>query len=213
MATPQVSIELEAALVERVCKGDNEAFYALVHPYERAVYLAARSVLGNDAEAEDVAQESVLKAFQHMRSFRAESKFSTWLIQITLNEARMRLRKQHRELYEDIEQPSKESDGDYIPRDFADWREIPEEAVHRKQLRQHLAKAIAELEPKYREVLILRDVQSYSIAETAKLLGLTAGTVKTRLLRARLQLRDALAPGLDGGWALPEARYRKVRPW
>ena len=72
MATPQVSNELEAALVERVCKGENEAFYALVHPYERAVYLAARSVLGNDAEAEDVAQEAVLKAFQHMRSFRAE---------------------------------------------------------------------------------------------------------------------------------------------
>ena len=200
-------------LVERVCKGDNEAFYALVHPYEKAVFLAARSVLGNDAEAEDVAQESVLKAFLHLRSFRAESKFSTWLIQITLNEARMRLRKQHRELYEDIEQPSKQDDGDYIPRDFADWREIPEEAVHRKQLRQHLANAIAGLEPKYREVLILRDVQSYSIAETAKMLGLTTGSVKTRLLRARLQLRDALAPGLDGGWALPEAKYRKVRPW
>ena len=213
MATPHVSIELEATLVERVCNGEKEVFYELVRPYEKAVYLAARSVLGNDAEAEDVAQESVLKAFTHLRSFRAESKFSTWLIQITLNEARMRLRKQHRELYEDIEQSDKESDGSYIPRDFADWREIPEEAVHRKQLRQHLAKAIAELEPKYREVLILRDVQHYSIVETAKLLGLTPGSVKTRLLRARLQLRDALAPGLDGGWALPEARYRKVRPW
>lgn len=211
MLTSQVSLEFETALIARVCKGEREAFYDLVRPYEKALYVAARSILGNDAEAEDAAQEAVLKAFLHVRNFRAESKFSTWLIQIAINEARMRLRKQHRELYEDIEQ--QDGEGDYTPRDFADWREIPDEALHRKQLREALAKAIAALEPKYREVLVLRDVQHLSIADTAKMLGITAANVKTRLLRARLQVRDALAPGLDGGWALPEARYKKVRPW
>jgi len=211
VAATHVSLELETALIARVCKGERDAFYELVRPYEKAVYVAARSVLGNDEEAEDAAQEAVLKAFVNLRNFRAESKFSTWLIQIAINEARMRLRKQHRELYEDIERADHE--GDYTPRDFADWREIPEETVHRKQLRQALTKAIAALEAKYREVFVLRDVQHLSIAETAKMLGITAANVKTRLLRARLQLRDALAPGLDGGWSLPEARYKKVRPW
>jgi RNA polymerase sigma-70 factor (ECF subfamily) len=211
LATTQINLEVEAALIARVCNGEKEAFYELVKPYEKALYVAARSILGNDAEAEDAAQETVLKAFVHLRNFRAESKFSTWLIQIAINEARMRLRKQHRELYEDVELP--DGEGDYVPRDFADWREIPEEALHRKQLRQALAKGIAALEQKYREVLVLRDVQHLSIAETARALGITAANVKTRLLRARLQLRDALAPGLDGGWALPEAHYKKVRPW
>jgi RNA polymerase sigma-70 factor, ECF subfamily len=211
VATPQASLELEAALIARVCEGEKEAFYELVRPYEKALYVAARSVLGNDEEAEDAAQEAVLKAFVNLRDFRAESKFSTWLIQIAINEARMRLRKQHRELYEAMEQSGAE--GDYTPRDFADWREIPEETLHRKQLREALTKAIAALETKYREVFVLRDVQHMSIAETARMLGITAANVKTRLLRARLQLRDALAPGLDGGWALPEARYKKVRPW
>ena len=211
MATAPASLELESALIARVCSGEREAFYELVRPYEKALYVSARAILGNDAEAEDVAQETVLKAFLHIRNFRAESKFSTWLIQIAINEARMRLRKQHRELYEDIELP--DGEGEYIPRDFADWREIPEEELHRKRLREALAKAIAGLEPKYREVFVARDVQHLSIAETAKLLGISSANVKTRLLRARLQLRDALAPGLDGGWALPEARYKKVRPW
>ena len=211
LATSQASLELESALIARVCNGEKEAFYELVRPYERALFVTARSVLGNDAEAEDAAQETVLKAFLNLRNFRGESKFSTWLIQIAFNEARMRLRKQHRELYEDIEQA--DGEGDYIPRDFADWREIPEETLHRKQLRRALATAIAALEPKYREVFVLRDVQHLSIAEAARMLGITAASVKTRLLRARLQLRDALAPGLDGGWALPGARYKKVRPW
>ena len=213
MATPQVSTELEAALVERVCKGDHEAFYALVHPYEKAVYLAARSVLGNDAEAEDVAQESVLKAFLHLRSFRAESKFSTWLIQITLNEARMRLRKQHRELYEDIEQPSKESDGDYIPRDFADWREIPSEALERQEVREKLAEALDSLSQIYREVFVLRDMEQLSIEETARALGISPASVKTRLLRARLMLRDLLAPGVGGQWSTRVSFAKGVKPW
>ena len=209
---PQVHAS-EGALIERVAAGDTEAFYELVRPCERALFLAARGVLGNDADAEEIAQEAVLKAFSNLRRFRGESKFSTWLIQIALNEARMRLRKERRTLHESLDQPLREDEGDYVPRDFADWREIPLEALQRKELRDALARAIASLAPKYREVLILRDVEHLSIADTATVLGITEASVKTRLLRARLQVRDALAPGIDGSWSLGATVYKKVRPW
>jgi len=210
---PQLGLEAEAALIERVCNGETECFYDLVKPYERAVFLAANSILQNDADAEDVAQEAVLKALAHLNTFRRESKFSTWLIQITINEARLRLRKDRRHLYESIEEGKDTSEGEYMPRDFADWREIPSEALHQKQLRMALKKAIDALAPKYREVFMLRDVQQLSIAETAKLLQITEASVKTRLLRARLQIRDALAPGFDGGWNFGDGSWKKVRPW
>ena len=93
------------------------------------------------------------------------------------------------------------------------WREIPSEALEREQLKQALAKALASLGEKYREVFVLRDVQQLSIAETAKILGITEASVKTRLLRARLMMRDVLAPGFDGAWSAGEKGWKKVRPW
>jgi RNA polymerase sigma-70 factor, ECF subfamily len=203
----------ELALIERVCAGDKAAFYGLVRPYERAVYVSAFSILQNEADAEEVAQETILKAFTHLKSFRRESKFSTWLIQIAVNESRMRLRKNRKHLYESIEDGADSEEGDYIPKDFADWREIPSEELERGRLKKALQAAIAGLRPKYREVFVLRDVEEMSIAETAKALGITEAAVKTRLLRARLQMRDALAPGYDGGWSSDEGTWRKVRPW
>ena len=209
---PRVEVS-EAALIERVAAGDTGAFYELVSPCERALFLAARGILGNDADAEEIAQEAVLKAFSSLRRFRRESKFCTWVIQIALNEARMRLRKQRRTLYESLDQPRGEDEDDYVPRDFADWREIPLEALQRKELREGLNRAIASLAPKYREVLVLRDIENLSIAETARALSITEVSVKTRLLRARLQVRDALAPGIDGSWSVGATEYKKVRPW
>ena len=210
---PQPRMELaESELIRRVCDGDQDAFYELLRPHERAIFVAARAVLDNDADAEEAAQEAVLKAFTHIGSFRGECKFSTWLIQITRNESRMKLRKQHRHLYESIEEQRSDEEGDYWPRDFADWREIPSEALERKELRQALRKALDSLAPKYRQVLILRDIQQLSVAETAAALGLTQQNVRTRLLRARLQMRDALAPGIDGGWSRGR-EYEKVRRW
>ena len=103
---------------------------------------------------------------------------------------------------------SKTEEGDYIPKDFADWREIPSEALGQRELREALTKALESLPEKYRTVLILRDVQHLSINETAKVLGLTEANVKTRLSRARLQMRDALAPGFDGAWSRGRA-YQK----
>lgn len=203
----------ELELIQRVCRGEHEAFYELVRPYERAIYFAAMGVLDNPADAEEVAQEAVLKAFNGLPRFRRESKFSTWLIQITINEARMRLRKERRHLYESIDDQKEDEDGAYLPKDFADWRDIPSEELRRKELRNALKRAMAALDPKYREVLVMRDVQHLSIIETAKVLGITEASVKTRLLRARLQMRDALAPGIDGSWTTGRDEFKKVRPW
>jgi RNA polymerase sigma-70 factor (ECF subfamily) len=124
----------------------------------------------------------------------------------------MKLRKQHRHLYVSADEPRSDEEGDYWPRDFADWREIPSEALERQELREALNRAVDSLSPKYREVLICRDIRQLSIEETAQVLGISKSNVKTRLLRARLQMRDALAPGIDGGWSRGR-EYEKVRPW
>ncbi len=203
----------EAELIRRVGAGEKEAFYELVRPYERAVYTAAMSILNNQADAEEVAQEAVLKAFSNLARFRGEAKFSTWLIQITINEARLKLRKDRRHLYESVDEPQSGEEGEYFPKDYADWREVPSEALQRKELRDALKRAMAALPQKYREVLVLRDIQRLSIEETSQVLGISTGNVKTRLLRARLQMRDALAPGFDGSWVGGKEEYEKVRPW
>jgi RNA polymerase sigma-70 factor (ECF subfamily) len=200
----------ESNLIRCVSEGDAEAFYELVRPYERAVFLAALSIVKNEADAEEVAQEAVLKAFKGLSRFRQEAKFSTWLIQITINEAKMKSRKDRRHLYESIDEGQQRDEGDYIPKDFADWREIPSEALEQRELREALTRALESLPEKYRTVLILRDVQHLSINETAQALGLSEANVKTRLSRARLQMRDALAPGFHGAWSRGRS-YERVR--
>src|SRR5271156_2044684 len=135
MPQPQMASH-EAELIKRVCGGEHDAFVELVHPYERLVYVTAISVLRNPADAEEVAQEAVLKAFSKLSSFRAECKFSTWLVQITYNEARMKLRKDRRHLYESVDDPRQDKEGDYWPKDFADWRPIPSELLENDQVRK-----------------------------------------------------------------------------
>jgi RNA polymerase sigma-70 factor (ECF subfamily) len=213
MSSPQPQIDPEEAeLIKRVCEGEPDAFEELVRPYERLIYISAISVLRNQADAEEVAQEAVLKAFSKLASFRAECRFSTWLVQITYNEARMKIRKDHRHLYDYIDEQKDDQEGDYSPRDFADWRPIPSEIFEKNEVRQALEKAIDSLGPTYREIVMLRDVQCLSIKDTSTVLGIPEASVKTRLHRARLKLRDALAPGFDGAWSTKK-EYRKVRPW
>lgn len=202
----------EAALVRRVQDGERDLFYELVRPYERRVYSATLAILRNPADAEDAAQEAILKAFRHVRQFRAESRFSTWLIQIAVNEARMRRRKEHADLMEPIAD-RRDEQGNYTPRDFADWREIPSESLERKEIREKLAEALGMLGEIYREVFVLRDMQHLSIEETALALGISVASVKTRLLRARLMLRDLLAPGLEGAWHQPASFGKGTKPW
>jgi len=212
--TPKPDLDRnEAELIRRICSGEKELFYELVRPYERAVFATAMSILGNQADAEEASQEAVLKALSHLSSFRSEARFSTWLTTIAINEARLKLRKDRRHLYESVDEPNSNEEGDYFPKDFADWREIPSESLRRKELRDALKRAMAALPEKYREVLVLRDIQQMSIEETAQSLGISTANVKTRLLRARLQMRDALAPGFDGSWITGKEEYEKVRPW
>jgi RNA polymerase sigma-70 factor (ECF subfamily) len=202
----------EDALIHRIQDGERDLFYQLIQPYERRVYSAAYAILRNESEAEDAAQEAALKAFKHIKQFRAEAKFSTWLLQITINEARMRRRKQQAHVMESIADQQNE-DGDYIPRDFADWREIPSETLERSEIRDALMKALAMLGEKYREVFVLRDMQHLSIDETAKILDISTASVKTRLLRARLMLRDLLSPGFGGGWSSRLSFAKGNKPW
>jgi RNA polymerase sigma-70 factor (ECF subfamily) len=202
----------EAELIKSVCGGEREAFYELVRPYERMIYATAISVVKNPADAEEVAQEAVLKAFSNLSNFRAESKFSTWLVQITYNEARMKLRKARSHLYESIDEQQQSEEGDFWPKDYADWRPIPSELLEQNEIRQVVYDAINSLTPSFREVLVLRDVQHLSIKETSTILGISEPSVKTRLHRARLLLRDRLAPGIDGSWIKGQP-YRKARAW
>ncbi len=202
----------ETELIRSVCNGEREAFYELVRPYERMIYVTAISVVKNSADAEEVAQEAVLKAFSNLASFRSESKFSTWLVQITYNEARMKLRKARSHLYDSIDEQKQNEEGEYRPKDYADWRPISSELLEENEVRQALQNAISALSPAYREVLVLRDLQQLSIKETMSILGVSEATIKTRLHRARLHLRDSLAPGIDGSW-IKGKPYRKVRAW
>jgi RNA polymerase sigma-70 factor (ECF subfamily) len=161
----------------------------------RAVLSVARTIL-NLADAEEVAQEALLKALSNIQGFRGQTRFSTWLIQITVYEARNRLRQNGQPL------DGRQTDDadEYVPKDFIDWREIPSAALERKGVRDALQQALASLPQNCREVFTLRDMVHLSDHETAQVLGLTVKNVKTQLLRARLQLRDALAPGLNGRW-------------
>jgi RNA polymerase sigma-70 factor (ECF subfamily) len=206
------SHEHEAALIGRIQLGERELFYDLIRPYEKRVFVIAFTILRNEADAEDAAQEAFLKAFKHLGQFRSESRFSTWLIQVAINEARQRQRKNHLEIMRPIEDQENE-DGTYTPRDFADWREIPSEALERKEIREKLVAAFGSLAQKYREVFVLRDVQHLSIEDAAQALGISAGAVKTRLLRARLMLRDLLAPGLEGMSPSHSQIPKGVKPW
>jgi RNA polymerase sigma-70 factor (ECF subfamily) len=202
----------EESLIRRIQSGEQELFYELVKPHERRVYTAAFAILRNPADAEEVAQEAMLKAFTHLKQFRAEARFSTWLIQIAVNEARMRLRRDHSDVMEPIGE-RQDDEGSYTPREFADWRELPSEALERSEIRQLLLEALASLKSKYREVFVLRDIHHLSIEEVAEALEISRASVKTRLLRARLMLRDLLAPRMASGWFGREPFQKGNKPW
>ncbi len=204
----------EPALIERIRRGEKELFHELIRPYERGVYLAAYSILRNEADAEEVAQEAILKAFSHLEQLRAEEKFKGWLLLIAVNEAKMRRRKDRKHLYESVDDQKMESeDGEFMPRQFADWREIPSETLERKEIRIAVKRALDGLPEIYRDVFILRDVEHLSVGETAKALGVSIPAIKTRLHRARLQMREQLAPIFGKSWLERIMAWRGKKPW
>lgn len=193
-ATAGLRQEREVALIAAVLNGERERFHDLILPYERQVYLTALSLVKNETEAEDVAQEAILRAYRKLASFRGDAKFSTWLISITLNEARTRLREEKRATFDSLDDHTE--DGDYTPAALTDWREVPSEALERQEIRALMRQAIADLPPAFREVVILRNMQELSVNETSEALGISVALVKVRLHRARLLLQKRLAPQL-----------------
>ena len=186
----------EAGLIARIVAGEKELFHELIRPYERMVYLTLFSIVKNETEAEDGAQETVISAYRHLASFRGDAKFSTWLTTIAINEGRKRLRKAKGAAEESIEEEVEAHEGDYSPAPLTDWREIPLEALERKELRELLGVAVAELPDIYRQVFTLRDLEELNVEETARALGINPGAVKVRLHRARMMLQKRLVPVL-----------------
>jgi RNA polymerase sigma-70 factor (ECF subfamily) len=177
-------------MIASILAGDSHQFHQLIRPYERSLYVMALSMLRNEADAEDAAQEACLKAFRNLASFRADSKFGTWLVSITLNEARNRLTHM-----ESLDIPPDEH-GHVSPALLRDWREVPSEILERAEVRLILRKAIVALPEIYREVFLLREVKELSIKEAAETLGVSEASVKVRLHRARTMLQKSLAPQL-----------------
>ncbi len=200
----------EALLVTRVKAGEAECFPDLIRPHARSMYWIAYSVLKNAVNAEDVVQEATFKALQRLDQWRGESPFKNWLLRIVLNEARMKLRREHQEAWVSLDEEVFDAEGELMPRDLADWREIPPQALERKELRAQLLRALEGLPAHYREVFVLRDVQHLAEKEAAEVLGISVNTVKMRLHRARLRLREELAPIFKKRWSdrLPGLRGR-----
>lgn len=188
----------EAELIARVLAGERELFHELIRPYEKSLYFAALSLLRNVEDAEDAVQEAVLKAYKALSKFRSESKLSTWLASIVLNEARGRLRHDRIVAFQSIDE-APDPEEEFTPAVIADWREVPLDTLERKEIRELIQDAIRSLPEMYREVFVMRDVQDLSIAETAAATGITEGLVKVRLLRARLMMQKCLAPKLQTG--------------
>ncbi len=196
-------------MIAAVLAGEIQLYHDLIRPYERSVYVMALSYMKNEADAEDVAQEAFLRAILKLSSFRAESKFSTWLISITINEARTRLRRQALVRMEPLDQLPDE-DKDISPALLRDWREIPSEAVERDEVRVLIQRAVEQLPEIYRQVFLLRDVEVLTINETAEALNISIPTVKVRLHRARMMLQKQLAPQLR---TVNRTSKRRWFPW
>ena len=182
----------ESALVTEAKAGSYAAFEELVNRYEKKIYRLGMNLTGSPEDAEDVLQETFLKAFEHLPEFRADARFYTWIVRIAVNEALMKLRKRRASKEVPVED-SEDDEGAVTVREFADWKPNPEQQLARAELENILQNAIRALPPSFRTVFYLRDVEDLSTEETAELLNLSVGAVKARLFRARLRLREDLS--------------------
>jgi RNA polymerase sigma-70 factor (ECF subfamily) len=181
----------ESVLVNAARKGDIAAFEQLVRRYDRNVFRIAQHITQNREDAEDVVQDAFLKAYQNLGQFQGQSKFYTWLVRIAVNEALMRLRRRRPERMVSLDEDVK-TEEDSMPREIADWTPNPEQQYNQAELKDILSRTIQGLPTSFRTVFVLRDVEGLSTEETAEALGLSIPAVKSRLLRARLQLRERL---------------------
>lgn len=180
----------ERFMIIAICAGEEKLFGELIRPYVRTAYGMALSVLGNEADAEDVTQEACINAYLKLKNFRMESGFSTWLISIVLNQARGLLRKRHRKLTEPIDVTLQ--CGKTVPRDIPDHRNVPCNRLLQQELHIFIHDAISDLPQTYREVFRLRDMDGLSVCESARILGVSEAVIKVRLHRARRLLQRQL---------------------
>ena len=180
----------EPVLVAAAKAGDISAFNTLVNRYERKIFRLTQNITQNREDAEDAMQEAFLKAFEHLADFEGNSRFYTWLVRIAVNQALMKLRRRRPNvisLDEEID-----TGEDMMPREIEDWGPSPAERYEQTEMGEILSKVIGDLDPSFRIVFQLRDIEQLSTEETAEALGLSVPAVKSRLLRARLKLRQRL---------------------
>ncbi len=182
----------ELTLVQQAKDGDLEAFSELVRRYDRNIFRIAQHITHNEEDAQDVVQDAFFKAYRNLEQFQGNSKFYTWLVRIAVNEALMKLRKRRNDRTVSIDEDVETDEGS-MPREVADWSPNPEQLYGTSELGDILKKTIQGLPPGFRTVFVLRDIEGLSTEETAEMLGLSVPAVKSRLLRARLQLRERLA--------------------
>jgi RNA polymerase sigma-70 factor, ECF subfamily len=187
----------EASLVDAARRRDPEAFEDIVAIYGPRIFRLAQRITRNREDAEDVSQNSFARAFLHMDTFRGDSRFSTWLTRIAINESLMKLRTRRcREVH--FDRPDTDEDTPFCA-EVADGSPTPEQRYSQKELQRILASAISELPMTFREVLHLRELEEHSIEETARMLGLSISAVKSRAIRGRQELRQALTKYLRWG--------------
>ena len=185
-------------LVGQAKAGQIDAFDELVNRHERKIFRLTQHITGNREDAEDALQDSFLKAYSRLSQFQGDSQFYTWLVRIAVNESLMRLRKRKAHPTYSLDDPI-ETDDDFMPRDHGTWENNPEQMYAQQELREILDRAVQSLSPIFRTVFVLRDIEQLSTEETAVALELSVPAVKSRLLRARLQLRDKLSKHFQRG--------------
>jgi RNA polymerase sigma-70 factor (ECF subfamily) len=190
--------EFEAECIRRILAGEKHLFHSLIRPCERSIYFLLLSILKNETDVDDAAQDTVIKVYQNLAKFRGDSQFRTWVLSIARNEGLGRLRKIGSRREDSLEAETDESTGDYTPAILTSWKEIPAEALERKELGAILRDAVEGLPEIYRNVVLLRDIEEMDIRQTAVALHISEAAVKVRLHRARALLQRRLAPQLKG---------------
>jgi len=190
MSSP-IGIDDEPAIVAQARLGDAKAFSELLRRYEGKIFRLALHITQNREDAEDVLQEAFLKAYEHLDQFQGQSRFYTWIVRIAVNQALMKLRKRKSDRSVSLDDTI--DTGEYtVACEIGAWDENPEQHYSREEINEILGTAIDGLAPIYRAVFVLRDVDGLSTEEAAEALELSVPAIKSRLLRARLQLRDKL---------------------
>ncbi len=205
----------QSSLVRRVLAGERELFHDLIRPYERGAFIVAYSILRNREDAEEAVQQAMLNIFSRLSQLDDADRFKQWAMRVIENEAKMFKRRRRQHLYETIDEsnPDAAEEKPFRPRQFADWRDLPSDAVEQNEVREAIWKALSELSDIYREVFVLRDMQHLDVAETAQVLGISESAVKIRLHRARLMMRESLSPIFAKPKGSMWERWKGINPW